>query len=258
MNFKKYFIAIAAVLLAISFIPSHSFAAGSASINFSPQTGSYNVGKNFSVVISVDPAGGKIDMVRAKLSFTPGILEIKSFTTSPTFSFPAGSNGFDNTAGTFSWGAGVPGGITAPATFGTIIFTVLAPGSAQVSVSNDSMALSAGQNMFNGQLASADYALKSVVAAEQKSIVKKTNPTPAAAKTQTSEQPVATTGVDTQIIPNVNKNDLTASIFNPLPFRQEVVVWLVALIVLVLVTSVFIFFRLKKNENLELKNINKK
>ena len=157
MNSKKYLLFLLLPILIL--IPFNSMAAGSASINLSPTTGSYNVGQTFNVVISVNPGLEKIDMARVKLSFSPDLLEIKNFSQGTTFSFQAGSNGFDNSAGTFYWGAGAPGGIKAVSNFGTITFLAKKAGKSGIDLSNESLLLSAGENKFNGQPISFSYNL---------------------------------------------------------------------------------------------------
>ena len=135
------------------------FAVGKANLTLSPASGEYQVGKTFNVSIVANTNEEKIDTVRAKVNFHADKLEITKFDFGPLYSYPAGGNTYDNNAGTLSQGAGHPGGTTQSGTFGTITFKVKAPGKAIVTVSSDSLMISAGKNKFTGKSFSASYNL---------------------------------------------------------------------------------------------------
>lgn len=129
-----------------------------ATFTFSPPLGSYQVGQDFNVNIYVD-SQESFDTVRANLKFSSDVLEVKSFTRNSSFSFPSGENGYNNESGTFTYGAGIPGGTSKGSTFGTITFTVKKPGEAKLEVNGDSLILSEGENKYSGQPASALFHL---------------------------------------------------------------------------------------------------
>jgi hypothetical protein len=246
MNFKKYIFSL--LILLFLFWSGCSLAAGTASINISPQSGSYKEGKTFPLTISIDPVGGKIDTVRAKLVFSPDLLRIKSFSTSPSFSFQTGSNGFDNNAGTFSWGAGIAGGTSSPAVFGTVIFEVLKQGDAKVSVERSSMVLASGEDKFNGITSSANFAL-----------LQKPEPQPVNTKTDIQPNPLENkvgqadnNSVETKIVTTEKPKDSPASLLGILPFRSVVLLWFAALILLALI-SLFVILQRDNQKSKKLK-----
>ena len=238
MKPKKYFLS-AVVLSALFMAPIYFvFASSSAAINLSPASGSYKVGQTFSVGIYIVPGTDKIDTVRAKLTFPPDILEIKNFSTNSIFGYQAGSNGFDNTAGTFSWGAGTTGGITSASNFGTITFFVKKSGIAKISLTNDSLALSDGVNEFDGQLSSSNFTLTlAPKPIAQKKPVQKTSTQQLAAV-----KPVeANSVVDTQIVTQNQPQNFAASLLGSISFIRALDV---AGIILVLVLLVFTFYKI--------------
>lgn len=177
------------MVIALVSILTAAQAAGNASLAISPLSGSYKVGQTFNVAIFVDPGGDTIDSVRARLSYPPDLLEIKNFTFGSAFSFQAGGNGFDNNSGTFSYGAGVAGGTAQGTNFGTITFSVKAPGQAQITLGSDSLVLAAGENKYNGSGVVAVFALAKAAAATTpaKDVPKQTAPA--------TEEPAAQTPV---------------------------------------------------------------
>lgn len=245
MQLKNCLVVSATILLSLTFLSAGSaFAAGSASITLSPLSGSYKAGQTFNMNISVNPGSDKVDMVRAKITFPADLLMIKNFSTSPTFSYQAGSNGFDNAAGTFSWGAGTPGGITAPSNFGTITFSVKKAGPAQISVSNGSLALSSGVDKFNGQLSSASITLLAAAAA----------PKP---KESTVTPPAETPAVETQIIPNQQSQGFVAALMNALSLATAIRILAFAAVLLVLLFLGFTIYKIATKPEVNYKS-NKK
>lgn len=263
MKTQKYFLLSAIALLIVVLTPFYcATAAGTAAINLSPLSGSYKTGQTFNVVVSVNPGSEKIDMVRVKLNFPADLLEIKSFSISPAFSYQAGSNSFDNAIGTFSWGAGTPGGITAASNFGTITFVAKKSGQTQISLSNDSLVLSAGVDKFNGQLSSSSFTLSSPPAAPSSSVVKKVQPVVKNKTVQQSapavEQPASENAIETQIITKNMPQNFAASLLNPLSFLTVMQSWLAVAIILVLLLLGFTFYKIIQKPMPSYKNDNKK
>jgi len=241
MKSKKYLIAKIVVLVALAFASVHfARATGSASINLSPTSGQYKVGQTFNVTINVNPGSEKIDMVRTKLTFSPDYLEVKSFSTTPTFSFQAGGNGFDNVTGTISEGAGVPGGITTPTNFGTIAFVVKKAGSAQVAISQDSLALSAGVNKFNGQTNAASFTLSAPAAPPA---VKKIKPVATVNSAPVVQTTLENSVVDTQILQKAQPKSFAGSLMNSLSFAMALRIFAFAAAVIILILMGMMFYR---------------
>lgn len=167
---KKKFLTLLLSVLVLA-LPIISYGAGTASVNLSPPSGEFVPEKNFSVNIGISPNGQNFDTARIVLKYPASLLEITSFSFGPAFSIPSGENNFDNSAGIFTYGAGIPEGASENTLFGTITFSPKSEGDAIISLDSESLILSAGENIFNGVLASAPYALKKpLIIAEPKTI----------------------------------------------------------------------------------------
>jgi len=153
-----------------------SYLAQAASLNLSSSGGSYQVGQTFDVRVNVNPGEDNIDTVRAKLSFSQQQLEIEKFSLDSSYTFPTGSNGYNNDSGTFSYGAGVPGGTGESGTFGVVTFKVKAPGEAKITISPDSLVLSGGENKMAGGGQTVSYTLAAPASQQQSSSTVKTVP----------------------------------------------------------------------------------
>jgi len=151
---KFLLLVISAVIL--TFFTQYSYAA---TLSLSSSGGSYKVGQTFDVRVNVSPGEDNIDTVRAKLSFSQQQLEIEKFSLDSSYTFPTGSNGYDNNSGTLSYGAGVPGGTGKSGTFGIVTFKVKAPGEAKVTINPDSLVLSGGENKMAGSGQTVSYIL---------------------------------------------------------------------------------------------------
>lgn len=239
MTIKKYLILTA--LCCLFLLPQFAGAAGTAGLTISPLTGSFDVGQKLFAVIYIDPGTEKIDMVRPNITFTPETLEIKSFTTNPLFSYQAGSNSFDNAKGTFTWGAGTPGGTTTFTNFGTITFNVLKAGEAQIVIEESSLVLSAGENKFNGKISSAGYTMVAPLPAPKKQTVT----TQVKQDSTEAENTPLEAVIETKVLSNIQPQDFSASLSDVLPFRASVVV---ALIVMVIIGSLIIAAMLRKDK----------
>lgn len=263
MTSKKYFIACLVIMSAL--LPALSYGAGTASLSLFPKEATHKVGETFNVTISINPGSDKIDTVRAKLNFSPEFLEIKSFTPGPLFSYQAGSNGFDNAAGTFSWGAGTPGGITQAGNFGTIVFAVKKEGSGQVSVSSESLALSAGENKFNGQADTIAYALLPAAPAAPAQINKNSpnrvlkNAPPEEEKPEESNQTanIQNSPVETQLTSSPESKGFAAALMNAFSFSTAIRIGAVLLAVLLAALLALLIYRTKEDVAKAVKKNNK-
>ncbi len=230
INYKKY-VLMGLMLLALS-IARYSKSAGSAAINISSDLSSYSVGQTFNVLVSINPSEGKIDTARVKLNFSSETLEIKDFTPSSVFTHAAGSNSYDNNTGTFSWGAGVPGGIQKTSEFGTITFKAIKEGDAQITIGSGSLVLAAGENKFDGQESLLVYQINSANTSSQKyseiktAILNQDNIDP---QNKTDEginlQTQAT--IDTQIIPKAEPKSFLASLIDIIKSNSSKATWVV-------------------------------
>lgn len=124
-----------------------------ADTQFTPSTGSYNVGQTFTVTAQVVPdSGEQVNAVEATISFDPELLSVVSvsrdgsvfslWTTEPTFS---------NTDGTVTFGGGSPTPFSSRSNLITITLRALAEGTATLEYSSAS-ALAAdglGTDVFN-------------------------------------------------------------------------------------------------------------
>ena len=239
---NEKFLGVLSIILFAFIVPGNMAAAGSASINLFPQAGSAYVDKQFSIVISVNAGSDKIDTVRAKLIFPADLLEIKSFSLNPAFSFQSGANGFDNKAGTFSWGAGVPGGFSDKLDFGTVVFNVLKPGEAKIFTDKDSLVLSSGEDKFSGSASSSSYKLSARIAGPAKNSKEAVQP-----QEKQVKQDEQSTETATQIITSKPK-DLAGSVLGTISFRVMAILWIIAMIVAVL-AIMFALFNEPKNKN---------
>ncbi len=166
-------------------------ASGSISLNLSPPSGSYNAGQTFKVNVFINPNGEAYDVVRANISYSPDKLEVISFALNEAFNYPAGGNGFDNDSGRLTYGGGVAGGTTQALPFGTITFKTKSSGEAQVALNSDSLALSAGENRFNGRGSSSFFKINPAAAASPSSSAKP--PAGTSSPSPTPEESTATT-----------------------------------------------------------------
>ncbi|MDP3882514.1 MAG: cohesin domain-containing protein [Candidatus Staskawiczbacteria bacterium] len=255
MMTKKYLVASFLALSLVALSPLSAFGAGSAFITLSPSSGSYKIGQTFNVNVLVNPGSDKIDTVRTKLNYSADVLEIKSFTVASAFSYQAGANSFDNNAGTFSWGAGIPGGTSSPITFGTIVFQVKKEGAEQVSVANDSMILSAGENKFNGQAASASFSLLAAVTsggeAQQKPPVKNVQPAPVQNTQQPAQQATESSNlnnsVESQIITKPSPQSFLGSMAGAISLGTAIRLGSIILAILIIVGMGTLIYKTRKN-----------
>ena len=157
MNKNNLFIAITIILgLTLS---APVFAMGKADLTFSPASGEHQIGETFIVSIMANANEETIDTVRALINFPADELEVVDFDFGEIYAYPAGGNKYDNEAGTLSQGAGHQGGTTQSGVFGKITFKVKAVGKATVTISSDSLMISAGEDKFTGKSFSSSYDL---------------------------------------------------------------------------------------------------
>jgi hypothetical protein len=153
----------AAALLSVSsalYVPI-AHAAGSASFEFSPASGSYQKGATLSVTVNVNPAGSNVNAVQADISFpTAQLAYVSTSFTGSAFDIAVVSQA---SGGTISIARGVSGGnsISATSKLATITFTVVGQsGTASLAMLNSSAIVDTGSNnVWNEATAGASYTL---------------------------------------------------------------------------------------------------
>src|SRR3989338_1651970 len=126
-----------------------------ATLNFSPPSGSYNVGSTFSVNVSVESADQAMNAASGVVSFPWDKLEIVSISkTGSIFSLWPAEPSFSNSAGTVSFEGIVlnPGYMGASGKILTITFRARSAGQANLSFSSGSVLANdgTGANILNG------------------------------------------------------------------------------------------------------------
>jgi hypothetical protein len=159
---------ISGLLLALFFLPSAVFAAGSATMSIEESTYSALRGEQFTVNVLVDPNGESLDTVRAVVTFDPNVLRAQSVDLIGSFDRSAPGNYIDNGSGKVSWGAFTIGGpVTTSTNLIGITFLALEEGTASVSVSSDSRAIDNGEERIDvGELGAATATVSSSQEAE--------------------------------------------------------------------------------------------
>ena len=159
-------------------------------VSLSPVNISVTSGKNFNVVIAVNPQGASNYTEKIELDYPADLLQVKSFSLGSNWmalSQP-GYDLIDNTNGVLIKTAGYPGGLSSSATFGTVSFYAKKAGSGTIKLGSGSLALDANnQNVLSGapQVAFTVTAPASVPAAPSEPAAG----TPAAPE-QPAEQPI--------------------------------------------------------------------
>jgi len=131
-------------------IPMLAVAAESKGVLYFSAPQSAAVGQNITAVVMADPKGQMLDTVKAVVTFSKGILEVKSVTLGPVFSVADPDSFYNNSEGLVSYAGGIPGGTTQLSPFITIVFAVKKPGNATVAFDGQSIMLSGGVNMLSG------------------------------------------------------------------------------------------------------------
>ena len=138
--FRNLWIITAIILFTI---PHVSYAA---ELSLSPASGSFDVGKEFSVKALVKPGTDSINAADGSLSFDKDLLSISSFSKDGSaFSLWTAEPSFSNSAGTFSFSGGTPTAFSTSGTVLTIKFKAKKSGTAQVSFTKGSILAADGK-----------------------------------------------------------------------------------------------------------------
>ena len=212
-------------------------------VSLSPVNISVTSGKNFNVVIAVNPQGASNYTEKIELDYPADLLQVKSFSLGSNWMAlsQTGYDLIDNTNGKLIKTAGYPGGISSSATFGTISFYAKKAGSGTIKLGSGSLALDANnQNVLSGapSISVAITAPASVPAAPSAPAAE----TPAETE-QPAEQPIE------QPVAQAPQPSLLAAIGGILTLGTNSV-WvgiLAGLIILAIIVYVIYSLRKKKN-----------
>jgi len=120
-------------------------AAGSATLDFSPDTDSVTTGESFNLDVTIAPNGEDLDTVRVVVSYPANMLEVTSYSLGSVFPSTSPGNSISNATGSLSQGAfKTGGGVSSSGTVGTITFRALSAGTASIAFGTTSRAISAG------------------------------------------------------------------------------------------------------------------
>ena len=203
---KKILFYIALLVVLISPVVS---SAATVSVSTS---GNYIAGHTYTVNVVVNPQSSKIYTSKVEINFPASLLRVNNFTFSSGW-MPVAQTGYDsvdNVGGTLIKTAGYPGGITAPATFGSFTLYAKTTGTGSISVSNGTQLLDANnQNTFSASGA------VSVVVKEATVVTPVTNttvttPEPAVVSSPTTEAtsaPVTDNTQNTAAVGNTGSTD---------------------------------------------------
>ncbi len=109
MGNRSYFGVRFASVLASLFLLGIPFLVLAADLGLSPKTGTFPSGKEFSVDVTIDPAGEKVNASDGKLTFDASILSVSSITKDGSvFSLWTADPKFSNSDGTIEYSGGTP------------------------------------------------------------------------------------------------------------------------------------------------------
>jgi hypothetical protein len=134
---------ICSLLIVSALFPIIAF---SAELNFSPASGTYEVGKDFTVKVLVNPGVDSVNAADGALTYDTDILSISSITKDASvFSLWTADPTFSNTAGTANFSGGTPTAFSKSGTVITIKFRGKKEGSGKVGFSSGSVLAADGK-----------------------------------------------------------------------------------------------------------------
>ncbi len=117
-----------------------------AELNFSPATGSYASGKEFSIKVLVNPGVDSVNAADGEILFDKDVLSVSSVTKDGSaFSLWTADPTFSNTAGTVNFSGGTPTAFSKSGTVVTIKFKGKKPGEGKVSFKSGSVLAADGK-----------------------------------------------------------------------------------------------------------------
>lgn len=126
-----------------------AFAAGNATMTLSPSSTTVAAGNNFALQVSLNGNGENIDTARAIVQYPANLVQAVNFSLNGPLGNTSPGN-YLNNSGTLSGGGfTVGGGVNGQSNFAVITFRALAVGTANISLSPSSRAISAGVEKIN-------------------------------------------------------------------------------------------------------------
>lgn len=114
--------------------------ASAAEILFTPATGSFGVGDEFAIKVTLSPGGESVNAADGSIKFDPALLTVKSISKDGSaFSLWTAEPAFSNSAGTINFSGGTPTAFSGNGTVITINFSAKAVGTAALSVTSGSV-----------------------------------------------------------------------------------------------------------------------
>jgi hypothetical protein len=158
------FIPLACLLFAA--VPS---AAHAAQLLFTPSSGNFPAGQNFTVRVTVDSQGQQVNAADAAISFDPAVLNVVSISKDGSaFSLWPAEPSFSNSAGTITLSGGTPSPFTGQRPIVTITFRPVREGSASVTYTSGTVLAADGRgtNVYQGSTP-ASYTITAAAAPTQ-------------------------------------------------------------------------------------------
>ncbi len=131
--------------------------ANAAELYFSPATGSFGVGDEFSIKVSVDPKGENVNASDGTVTFDPALASVVSISKDGSvFSLWTADPTFSNSAGTMNFSGGTPSAFATKGTVATIKFKAKAEGELKLGVKEGSVLAADGKgtNVFTAGIES--------------------------------------------------------------------------------------------------------
>ena len=127
------------------FVLAAPAAAFAAALIFTPDHANVAVGDRLDLQITLDPQNEKIFTAEAAIDFPADILEVASFSWSPSWAALSapGYDQIDNLNGVFLKAAGYPHGTNKPTSIGVVTFKAKKAGTGAISAASGSLALNA-------------------------------------------------------------------------------------------------------------------
>jgi hypothetical protein len=136
---RKYFYSSFLVLFLLSvFLPVLPARAAGASLYFSPSTGTHILNSKFTVSVKINSGGTSVNASQGSVSFDKSLLKVVGISKGSIFNLWTEEPNFSNSAGTISFGGGIPrpGYSGSGGTICTITFQAIKLGAAHVNFSS--------------------------------------------------------------------------------------------------------------------------
>ncbi len=143
LRYRIFLIATSVALLSLLSLPSPTHAAN---LLFTPASGSYATGAQFTLKVAVDPGGQTVNASDGAIKFDPAVLSVNTVSKDGSaFSLWTADPSFSNSAGTVSFSGGSPSGFATQSAILSITFTAKAVGSTTVSFTKGSILAADGK-----------------------------------------------------------------------------------------------------------------